>query len=70
MLNELDKDGKLEILQHKLIFWVARLNESTSAINFLNDLGNQLKIDMNEQDIKDRQSIIAALQQELDSLAV
>lgn len=70
MLNELDKDGKLEILQHKLIFWVARLNESTSAINFLNELGNQLKIDMNEQDIKDRQSIIAALQQELDSLAV
>jgi len=70
MLNELDKDGKLEILQHKLMFWVARLNESTSAINFLNELGNQLKIDMNEQDIKDRQSIIAALQQELDSLAV
>ena len=70
MLIELDKDGKIEILQHKLTFWSERLNESINAIGFLNELGNQIKIDMNEQNIMNRQLIINALQKELDSLSV
>lgn len=70
MLNKLDRDDKIEILTHRLIFWSQRLNESTEAIGFLNSLGDQVKIDMNAQDILDRQLIITALQQELDSLPV
>ena len=70
MLNELDIDDKIKILTHRLIFWSQRINESTESIGFLNILGDQVKIDMNAQDILDRQLIIIALQQELDSLSV
>lgn len=70
MLDELNKENKYEIINHKLKFWRDRLEESQKSIEFLNNHQDQLKIDMNNQDIVDIQAKIKALKQELDKIVV
>jgi len=57
-------EEKIDLIQLRLDFWTARLQESLAAINMLNDLGNQLKIDSNSLDIDKYNRFIQALEQE------
>lgn len=65
MIND---EEKLYIINLKLDFWKERLLESNQAIPVLNDLGNQLKIDSNLQDINRYTEIIALLEKEKEAL--
>lgn len=57
-------EEKIDLIQLRLDFWTTRLQESLAAINMLNDLGNQLKIDSNSLDIDKYNRFIQALEQE------
>lgn len=57
-------EEKIDLIQLRLDFWTARLQESLDAIDMLNDLGNQLKIDSNSLDIDKYNRFIQALEQE------
>jgi uncharacterized protein YeeX (DUF496 family) len=70
MLDKLNKESKYEIINHKLKFWQDKLEKSQKSIEFLNNHQDQLKIDMNNQDIVDIKAKIEALKQELDKIVV
>jgi hypothetical protein len=61
-------EDKIYLIDLKLDFWNARLEESTSAIDNLNSLGNQFKIDGNMSDIENYTKIIQALETEKETL--
>lgn len=69
MLNELTNQEKIDVLKFKLSFWMERLKESNDAIESLNTLKNQLKIDQNAENIKDINTKILFYQQEIDRLS-
>lgn len=64
----LNNEDKLYLINLKLDFWNARLEESTSAIDNLNSLGNQFKIDGNMSNIDKYTRIIQVLETEKESL--
>ena len=70
MLNELNKEDKVKIIKHKLLFWEDRLKENQESIEFLNNHGDQIKINMNVQDALNIKAKINALKQELDKILV
>jgi hypothetical protein len=64
----INNEEKVDIINFKLDFWKERLMESNQAIPVLNNLGNQLKIDSNLQDIVKYTEIIALLEKEKETL--
>lgn len=64
----MENSDKIEILENRIPFWKARLKESTEAVDFLNELGDQLKISMNQEDIIRYSSILNYLENTLDEL--
>jgi uncharacterized protein YeeX (DUF496 family) len=70
MLNELNKEDKVKIIKHKLLFWEDRLKENQESIEFLNNHGDQIKINMNVQDALNIKAKINSLKQELDKILV
>jgi uncharacterized protein YeeX (DUF496 family) len=70
MLNELNKEDKVKIIKHKLLFWEDKLKENQESIEFLNNHGDQIKINMNIQDALNIKAKINALKQELDKILV
>ena len=61
-------EDKLYLINLKLDFWRQRLKESVEAIDFLNELGNQVKIDDNMLYINNCEKIILSFENELSRL--
>lgn len=59
---------KIELVQLKINFWTERLQESLAAVEVLNGIGNQFKIDGNNSDIDKYNKFIQALEQEKQAL--
>jgi hypothetical protein len=64
----LSNTDKVSLINLKLEFWNARLQESINAIEALNGLGNQFKIDGNASDIDNYGKIIQVLETEKEAL--
>ncbi len=64
----INNEEKLYLINLKLDFWKDLLLKSNQAIPVLNDLGNQLKVDSNLQDISRYTEIIALLEAEKETL--
>lgn len=64
----MDNEEKLHLINLKLDFWKARLQESLGYVESLNNLGNQFKIDGNASDIEKYGKIIEFLEIEKESL--
>jgi hypothetical protein len=64
----LSNTDKISLINLKLEFWNARLQESINAIETLNGLGNQFKIDGNASDIDNYGKIIQVLETEKEAL--
>lgn len=62
------KEDKVYLINYKLDFWRERLQESIESSGFLESHGDQVKIDMNNQDITDYTNIINSLENILDEL--
>lgn len=62
------KEDKVYLINYKLDFWRQRLQESIDAASFLENNGNRVKIDMNNQDITDYSNMITSLENILDDL--
>ncbi len=63
----INNEEKLYLINLKLDFWKELLLKSNQAIPVLNDLGNQLKVDSNLQDISRYTEIIYLLEEEKQS---
>jgi hypothetical protein len=64
----INNEEKLYLINLKLDFWKELLLKSNQAIPVLNDLGNQLKVDSNLQDISRYTEIIYLLEEEKEAL--
>jgi hypothetical protein len=64
----INNEEKLYLINLKLDFWKDLLLKSNQAIPVLNDLGNQLKVDSNLQDISRYTEIIYLLEEEKEAL--
>jgi penicillin-binding protein-related factor A (putative recombinase) len=62
------KEDKIYLINYKIDFWRERLQESINSVSFLENHGDQIKIDMNNQDIIDYSNIIMSLENILDEL--
>lgn len=62
------KEDKIYLINYKIDFWRERLQESTNSVGPLESHGDQIKIDMNNQDIIDYSNIIMSLENILDEL--
>ena len=47
----MNNDEKINEIERRLNFWQERLEESKNASNFLNELNDSIKINMNKEDI-------------------
>lgn len=64
----ISNEEKIEFINKKINFYEDRLNESIIAVDFLNNLGIQEKINMNQDDINKYNKIISVLRLELQGL--
>jgi hypothetical protein len=64
----LNNKEKIEFVLSKINFYQDRLNESIDAADFLNNLGVQEKIEMNQKDIFKYTQAISVLQAEIEAL--
>jgi len=64
----MNNDEKINEIERRLNFWQERLEESKNASNFLNELNDSIKINMNKEDIINFTNIINSLQNALDEL--
>lgn len=64
----LNNEEKIEFILNKIKFYQDRLNESIAATAFLNNLGIQEKIDMNQNDILKYTQAVSVLQAEIQAL--
>lgn len=62
------KEDKVYLINYKLDFWRERLQESINSVEPLASHGDQLKIEMNNQDIIDYTNIISSMENILDEL--
>jgi hypothetical protein len=62
------KEDKVYLINYKIDFWRERLQESNNSVGTLESHGDQIKIDMNNQDIIDYSNIIMSLENILDEL--
>lgn len=62
------KEDKVYLINYKIDFWRERLQESINSVGPLESHGDQIKIDMNNQDIIDYSNIIMSLENILDEL--
>jgi hypothetical protein len=64
----LSNNEKIEILTLRLSFYKDRLSESMGSIIALENLGNEIKIQMNQEDINKYSLFIDLLTHELQTL--
>ncbi len=64
----LSDQEKIEFLTLKLSFYRDRLSESIGSISTLENLGNEIKIQMNQEDINKYNLFIDLLTNELQAL--
>lgn len=65
---ELDNDKKIEVLKHRINFWQQLLDIAKEDSSVLLNSQDQIKIQMNTNDIRNRQDIVDKLQSLLDEL--
>jgi len=69
MSIQLSNEEKINQLNFHLNFWKKILKNNNDSTDFLNNLGNQVKIDQNIQYTKDCKAIIDILEQQIDNLS-